>query len=74
MVTGEPDDDLLGAYRMLGGHFSRAIVMIVTADGNHLVGALERSGALTVIIDPTGRWAPSWRNAMEGSWATASAG
>lgn len=74
MVTGEPDDDLLGAYRILGSGFSKTIVMIVADDGNRLVAALERSGALTVLIDPAGRWAPSWRNAMEGSWATASAG
>jgi hypothetical protein len=70
MVTGTPDEGLRGAYRLLAGQFSQTIVMAVTDDtaaSSRLLGM----NAVTVTIGTQGRWAPSWRAAMEVAWATA---
>lgn len=71
MVTGTPDEGLRGAYRLLAGQFSQTIVMAVTDDHDTASSRLQGINAVTVTIGTQGRWAPSWRAAMEVEWATA---
>ncbi|MCB2222956.1 MAG: DUF58 domain-containing protein [Actinobacteria bacterium] len=74
VVTGMPDDGVLGALRVLSADFSRSIVMSVTTPGDEQVAALRRGGTLAVNVGSAASWAPAWRTAMELSWSTASAG
>lgn len=71
LVTGTPDEGLRGAHRLLAGQFSQTIVMAVTDDPDTAASRLQGIGAVTVTIGTQGRWAPSWRAAMEVTWATA---
>lgn len=74
VVTGVPDEAVLGAYRALAADFNRTVVMAVTAPGDEGLAVLRNAGVATVGAGPTGSWAPAWRTAMELSWSTASAG
>lgn len=74
IVTGVPDDGVLGAYRILAKDFTRTVVMAVADRSGETAGTLQRAGAVTVYAGPSGSWTPAWRTAMELSWATASAG
>jgi uncharacterized protein (DUF58 family) len=74
VVTGIPDDGVLGAYRVLAKDFARTVVMAVTPPDSGTVLAFQRDGAVTVAVQPEARWAPAWRTAMEFSWSTASVG
>ncbi|MEX0826614.1 MAG: DUF58 domain-containing protein [Acidimicrobiia bacterium] len=71
LVTGTPDEGLRGAHRLLAGQFSQTIVMAVTDDPDTASSRLLGMNAVTVTIGTQGRWAPSWRAAMEVTWATA---
>jgi hypothetical protein len=73
LVTGQPDDAVLAAYRTLTRDFTRTIVMAVAEPGEAL-SMLERSAAITVVSTPDLSWARPWRTALERSWSTASAG
>lgn len=74
IVTGIPDDGLLGAYRVLAKDFTRTVVMAVGDRTMESGTMFQRAGAVTVMVGPDAHWAPAWRTAMELSWATASAG
>jgi len=74
VVTGIPDEGVLGAYRVLAKDFTRAVVMVVADRPAEAAGTLQRAGAVTVYAGPSGAWASAWRTAMELSWSTASAG
>lgn len=74
IVTGIPDDGVLGAYRVLAKDFARTVVMAVGDRTVENVATFQRAGAITVMVGPEARWAPAWRTSMELSWATASAG
>ncbi|HUG74163.1 MAG TPA: DUF58 domain-containing protein [Acidimicrobiia bacterium] len=73
LVTGQPDDAVLAAYRTLTRDFTRTIVMAVAGPGEAL-SKLERSAAITVVSTPDLTWARPWKTALERSWSTASAG
>ena len=74
VVTGIPDEGVLGAYRVLAKDFTRAVVMVVADRPAEAAGTLQRAGAVTVYAGPSGAWASAWRTSMELSWSTASAG
>lgn len=71
LVTGSPDDGVIGAYRILAKDFTRAIVMVVGDRSADSIAAFQRAGAVTVTARPDGSWASAWRTAMEMSWSTA---
>ena len=74
MVTGDPDEGALAAYRLLAKDFARTIVMATTDVPGDILVMFQRAGAVTVSAGPESQWAPAWRTAMELSWATASLG
>jgi hypothetical protein len=74
IVTGIPDEGVLGAYRVLAKDFTRTVVMVVADRPGDAAGTLQRAGAVTVYAGPSGAWSPAWRTAMELSWSTASVG
>jgi len=74
LVTGQPDDEDLMAYRMLSTRYLRTMVMSVSQNPNEAILRLEQVGAVTVMARPGASWAPAWREAMERAWSTATAG
>lgn len=74
VVTGIPDEGVLGAYRVLAKDFTRTVVMVAADRPGEAAGAFQRAGAVTVSAGPAAAWAPPWRTAMELSWSTASVG
>jgi hypothetical protein len=74
MITGTPDEGLLGAHRLLANQFTRTVLMAVTDRPDVAAARFHGVNAVTVTVGTQGRWAPAWRTAMEISWATASAG
>jgi uncharacterized protein (DUF58 family) len=74
LVSGPPDAADLAAFRALAGDFYRTIVMSVAQQGSEAILQFARGGAVTVRSNPDGRWAPAWKEAIERSWSTATAG
>jgi len=74
LITGPPDDGALGIYRVIGRDFNKTLVMAVAEGENEAILHFARAGALTVRSMPGTLWAPAWREAMERSWSTATAG
>lgn len=74
LVTGPPDEDDLGTYRVLSRDFYRTVVMSVAERTNEAILQFARVGAATAVSPANGEWAAAWREAMERSWSTASAG
>ena len=71
VVTGIPDEGLVGAHRLLTGHFTRTILMAVTDDPDEAASRMQGVDAIMVTVGSQGRWAPAWRAAMEVSWSIA---
>ena len=74
MVTGVPDDPVLGMYRILGNDFYRSIVMSSYAGSDDTLVQFARTGATTISCAAPDRWAGAWKQGMERSWSTATAG
>lgn len=74
MVTGVPDDPVLGMYRILGNDFYRTIVMSSCAGSDETLVQFARTGATTISSEAPERWAGAWKQGMERSWSTATAG
>jgi len=74
VVTGAPDESLLGAFRSLARDFARTVVLSATERPGDALNAFQRAGAITVATGPSSAWAPAWHTAMELSWSTATAG
>ena len=74
MVTGPPDGADVAVYRVLSRDFRRTIVMAVAQTRNEAILQFSRAGVVTVLAGPTEKWAPVWREAMERTWSTATAG
>lgn len=72
LVTGQPDDDLLGLSRVLSSEYPTAVLLASHAD--HAVLGFQRSGVITVSPEPGRPWAPAWANAMRSTWHGASVG
>jgi hypothetical protein len=74
LVTGVPDDPAIGVYRTLGNDFYRTIVLSSAPGADEGLAPFERVGATTVCAAAPDRWAPAWKQGMERSWSTATAG
>ena len=74
MVTGVPDDPVLGMYRILGNDFYRTIVMSSGPSSGDTLVQFARTGATTILSQAPDRWAGAWKQGMERSWSTATAG
>ncbi len=74
LATGVPDDPVLGMYRMLGNDFYRTVVMSSGSESNDALAQFARAGAMTVSSRSPDRWASAWKQGMERTWSTATAG
>lgn len=74
MMTGNPDDGAIQAFRTLDRDFDRKIVMSVGPGDTGALTGLARGGMITVAAQPGDPWATAWTEAMERSWSTATAG
>ena len=74
LVTGPPDESDLAAFQALGRDFYRTVVMSVAQPGTEAILQFARGGAVTVRSEPDSHWAPAWKEAIERSWSTATAG
>jgi uncharacterized protein (DUF58 family) len=74
VVTGVPDEGVLGAFRVLAQDFARTVVLTVAERPGDALIAFQRAGAVTVSAGPGSPWSPVWRTAMELSWSTATLG
>lgn len=74
VVTGNPDERLLGAFRALAQDFARTVVLAVAERPGEALGVFQRAGAITIAAGPSTSWAPAWHTAMELAWSTATAG
>jgi len=74
MATGTPDASLLGLARVLSPEYPTAALLVAETGSSASVQDFQRAGVLTVTIDGTGSWAPSWNRAMRTSWHAVSAG
>ena len=74
LVTGTPDDSAIAVYRMLGRDYLRTVVLAVTQNENESILAFRRAGAICMFGSSGSAWGPAWREAMERSWSTATAG
>ena len=74
LVTGVPDEPVLGMYRMLGRDFYRTVVMLSGPESDDALVQFARAGATTVSSQSSERWAPAWKQGMERTWSTATAG
>ena len=74
LVTGSPDQDLLGVHRHLGSQHRVTVLLAASSAPNSLISAFQRLGAKTVVpgLDPN--WAPAWNQTIGRTWLSASAG
>jgi uncharacterized protein (DUF58 family) len=74
MVTGVLDPGGVSVFKTLGRDYYKTIVMTVSERENEAMLQVQRAGAVAVVSDPSSKWAPAWKEAMEKTWSTASAG
>ncbi len=74
LVTGVPDDPVLGMYRLLGKDFYRTVVMSSGSRADDALVQFARAGATVVSSPSTEPWASAWKQGMERTWSTATAG
>lgn len=74
MVTGVLDAGGISVFKTLGRDYHKTIVMTVSERANEALLQVQRAGAVAVTSGPASKWAPAWRDAMEKTWSTASAG
>ena len=74
LITGPPDDADLATYRLLSRDFYRTVVMAVAERANEAILQFARAGAATAVTPPNGSWATVWKDTMERTWSTATAG
>ena len=74
MVTGVLDSDGVAVFKTLGRDYYKTIVMTVSERENEALSQVKRAGAVAVTSGPASHWAPAWRDAMERTWSTATAG
>lgn len=73
LVTGVPDREMLAVQRLLAHDYRNTILMSVTSTIPQTVIGFHRAGAVTVVVDPGAKWAPTWMKTMRSTWADASA-
>lgn len=74
MMTGAPDDAAIQAFRSLDRDFDHKIIMSASASNASPSGGFGRFGFSSIVARPGERWAKAWRDGLERSWSTATAG
>lgn len=74
LVTGIPDDPVLGMYRTFGSDFSRTVVLSSGSDSDDSLAQFARAGATTISSRSPQLWAAAWKQGVERTWSTATAG
>jgi uncharacterized protein (DUF58 family) len=74
LVTGSPDEDLLGVYRHLAAQHRVTILLAASPTPSSLTPVFQRLGAKTVIPGADPNWAPAWNQTMGRTWLSASVG
>ena len=74
MMTGDPDDAAMAAYRSLDRDFDHKILMSVAPEASTTFAGFARSGVRAIVARPGQGWAGAWKEGMERSWSTATAG
>ena len=74
LVTGQPDHDLLSAYRLLGAQHRSTILLAATSQPGPALENFQRGGARTVLAGPDDSWAQAWQQTLGRSWTPVSAG
>jgi uncharacterized protein (DUF58 family) len=74
MMTGDPDDAAMAAYRSLDRDFDHKLLMSVAPEASTTFAGFSRSGVRAIVARPGQHWAGAWREGMERSWSTATAG
>ena len=74
LVTGVLDADGVAVFKTLSRDYYKTVVMTVSERENEAVARVKRAGAVTVTSGPASKWEPAWREAMERTWSTATAG
>ena len=74
LVTGILDSGGIAVFKTLSRDYYKTVVMTVSERENEALHQVQRAGAVAVTSGPASKWAPAWREAMEKTWSTASAG
>jgi len=74
MVTGVLDSGGIAVFKTLSRDYYKTVVMTVSERENEALHQVQRAGAVAVTSGPASKWSPAWREAMEKTWSTASAG
>ena len=74
LVTGVLDSGGIAVFKTLSRDYYKTVVMTVSERENEALHQVQRAGAVAVTSGPASKWAPAWREAMEKTWSTASAG
>lgn len=72
LVTGIPDEHMLGAFQTLGRDYARTMLMVVAHEEPETIVPFQLGGAATAHVPPDGSWGPAWAEAMRMTWSTAS--
>ncbi|HDH26266.1 MAG TPA: DUF58 domain-containing protein [Actinobacteria bacterium] len=71
LVTGTPDNDLLGVHRLLSRDYRSAVVMASTTQVTDAADRLSSAGAVYMQSHEGESWTVPWRQGMERTWSTA---
>jgi hypothetical protein len=74
MVTGRPDQELVGFHRLLSQQHPSAVLLAARTSPDPLSPRFRAAGVKVVAIGGGQRWAPEWNQTMGKVWAPASAG
>ena len=68
LVTGIADHEILEVHRLLSRDYRTTIVMGVTETAPTAIHALQRGGAMTMTVPPSGSWARAWNDLTNRTW------
>nr|PZN36006.1 MAG: hypothetical protein DIU67_01680 [Actinomycetota bacterium] len=72
LVTGVADREMLAVQQLLSCDYGNTVLMSVSSTTPQTLIGFQRAGAATVVVEPGGRWAPTWLKTMRSTWADAS--
>ena len=73
LVTGTPDSDLIGVYRLLSRDYRTAIIMASTTESSVEADQLTKAGVTYLTSHDGESWTSAWRIGMERTWSIATA-
>jgi uncharacterized protein (DUF58 family) len=72
LITGSPDEDLLGVHRLLGVEYPTTLLLTVASTTPQSLANFLRMGVSRISITPDEDWAEAWMATMDESWTVAS--